>query len=232
MKKYFSGLITGILAVGLLTTALAASGNVSFNLSAIKFNGEVISEAGEGYTLSNGCVAPASITYTDEKGGGTTYLPVRRIGELAGVTIGWDGAVVVESAKQDPDVKPEQPATPDVTPAPDTTAKADYSDWSAEDEAAYQEFKGMWKYDPNIRDGYDILIVTYNGDIDCPGLVNQLKEKYDESVLLKFGLRIYDEVSDKKYQNEHLNFKWGNRILFAVYPEQEIGYGSAWSAGH
>lgn len=138
MKKYLSGLITGVLASALVfsasVAALAASGNVSFNLSAIKFNGEVISEAGEDYTLPNGCAAPASITYTDEKGGGTTYLPVRRIGELAGVTIDWDGAVVVKSKEF---VEKEERDA-------ERAAALDYSNWSAEDEAAYQEFKGLW----------------------------------------------------------------------------------------
>ncbi len=135
IKGFISGALVSALVLGGAVSALAVSGNISFNLSAIKFNGEVISEAGEGYTLPNGCVAPASITYTDEKGGGTTYLPARRVSELLGVDIGWDaasGAVTIG--------KTEQPVTPD------TTANVpDYSDWSAEDEAAYQEWKAMWK---------------------------------------------------------------------------------------
>lgn len=133
MKKFLSGALCATLVFSLALSALAISGNVSFNLSAIKFDGQVISEAGDGYTLSNGCVAPASITYTDEQGGGTTYLPVRRIGELAGVTIDWDGAVVVKTPEFVEQEKREA----------EKTAKTDYSDWSAEDEAAYQEFKGM-----------------------------------------------------------------------------------------
>ncbi len=147
MKKYFAGLLTGLLVTGLATTALAVSGTVSFNKTPIQFNGETISAAGEGYTLSNGCVAPASITYTDEQGGGTTYLPARRVSELMGVDIGWDpatGAVTVTGDTAP--VDPEPTATPEPTSASDTTANVpDYSDWSAEDEAAYQEFKGMWE---------------------------------------------------------------------------------------
>ena len=135
MKKFLSGALCTTLVFSLALSALAISGNVSFNLSAIKFDGVVISEAGDGYTLPNGCVAPASITYTDEKGGGTTYLPVRRIGELAGVTIDWDGAVVVKSKEFAEQEKREA----------EWAAALDYSDWSAEDEAAYQEFKGLWE---------------------------------------------------------------------------------------
>ncbi len=134
-RSFLAGVLTTALVSGLVTTALAVSGAVSFNLSPIAFNGEIISAAGEGYTLSNGCVAPASITYTDEQGGGTTYLPARRVSELLDVDIGWDpatGAVTIG--------KVEQPTTPDTT-----TAVSDYSDWSAEDEAAYQEFKELWE---------------------------------------------------------------------------------------
>lgn len=129
MKKFLSGVLCATLVFSLALSALAISGNVSFNLSAIKFDGQVISKAGEGYTLSNGCVAPASITYTDEKGGGTTYLPVRRIGELAGVTIDWDGAVVVKTPEFAEQEKREA----------ERAAALDYSfDYS------YEEFKGLW----------------------------------------------------------------------------------------
>lgn len=138
MKKFLSGVLCATLVFSLAISALAISGNVSFNLSAIKFDGQVISEAGEGYTLPNGCVAPASITYTDEKGGGTTYLPVRRIGELAGVTIDWDGAVVVKTPEFVQKEKVEA----------DRAAALDTSTWSDEKQAAYQEFKAMWKINP------------------------------------------------------------------------------------
>lgn len=138
MKKFLSGVLCATLVFSLAISALAIPGNVSFNLSAIKFDGVVISEAGDGYTLSNGCVAPASITYTDEKGGGTTYLPVRRIGELTGVTIDWDGAVVVKTQEFVQKEKAEA----------DRAAALDTSTWSDKKQAAYQEFKAMWKIVP------------------------------------------------------------------------------------
>lgn len=221
MKRYLSGLITGVALTTLVGSLIIGASAISSKMTIevdpinIRVNGETFQPKDE-----HGNEVPV-FAY-----GGTTYAPLRALAKAYGLEVGYDKEANMASVT-DPDAESV------ATTAPDTTAKADYSDWSAEDEAAYQEFKGMWKYDPSIRDdGYDILIVTYNGDADCTGLVYQLKEKYDESVLLKFGLRIYDEISDRKYQNEHLNFKWGNRIIFAVYPEQKIGYGSAWSAGH
>lgn len=130
IPTFVAGMLTAAVIGGLGVGALAASGAVTFNASNLMFNGQQISAKGEGYTLDNGCQAPASITYTDEKDGGTTYLPVRRISELLDVEIGWDGAT----------------GSVTVGKTADTTAiPADYSDWSEEEEAAYQEFKGMWE---------------------------------------------------------------------------------------
>lgn len=129
IPTFLAGMLTAAVIGGLGVGALAASGAVTFNASNLMFNGTQISAKGEGYTLDNGCQAPASITYTDEKGGGTTYLPVRRISELLDVETGWDGATGSVTVGK----------TADTTAAP-----ADYSDWSEEEEAAYQEFKGMW----------------------------------------------------------------------------------------
>jgi len=188
MKKYLSGLITGVLASALVfsasVAALAASGNVSFNLSAIKFNGQVISEAGEDYTLPNGCVAPASITYTDEKGGGTTYLPVRRIGELAGVTIDWDGAVVVETEEF---VEQEK-----------RDSAHDTSTWSDEKQAAYQEFKSMWEYkvrwtgESNGISGVSFACISKE-NISDEGLKNEIDQAKEAGFLYRLGAELKDE---------------------------------------
>lgn len=136
MRKYLPGFLAGVCTTILLgsfgLTALAASGAVSFNVTAIQFDGQLISESGADYKLDNGCFAPSSITYTDEKGGGTTYFPARRISELMGVMIGYDadaGAVTIAS----------KPAV-----SGNAASVMDYSDWSEEEEAAYQEFEAYW----------------------------------------------------------------------------------------
>ena len=135
IPTFLAGMLTAAVIGGLGVGALAASGAVTFNASNLVFNGQQISAKGENYILASGQQVPASITYTDETGGGTTYLPVRRIADLLGIDIGWDsaaGAVTVQGEAK--------------TPAnTDNTASVDYSDWSAEEEAAYQEFKGMWE---------------------------------------------------------------------------------------
>lgn len=201
MKKFLSGVLCATLVFSLAISALAISGNVSFNLSAIKFDGQVISKAGEGYTLSNGCVAPASITYTDEKGGGTTYLPVRRIGELAGVTIDWDGAVVVKTPEFVEQEKREA----------EKTAKTDYSDWSAEDEAAYQEFKGMWEvtfrgYDSSeqhngqmVEAYYANYIGTEEYEVIYPQVIEAIKRGFSRRLALE--TQSYDAIVSFCYRS-------------------------------
>ena len=214
LPTFLSGMFTMLLLGALTLSALAVSGRMTIEVDPInvQVNGQVFVP-----TDANGKEVPV-FAYN-----GTTYAPLRALAEAYGLEVGYDASLNMATVA-DPEA---------TTTTPDITAKLDYSDWSAEDEAAYQEFKGMWKYDPDIHDdGYDVLILTYNGDIDCHSLVNHLKEKYDESALLKFGLRLYDEVGNRKYQNEHLNFKWDKRTLFAVYPESKIGYGSAWSADY
>ncbi|MCQ4864674.1 stalk domain-containing protein [Pseudoflavonifractor phocaeensis] len=167
IPTFLAGMLTAAVIGGLGVGALAASGAVTFNASALQLNGQQISAKGENYTLDNGQQVPASITYTDETGGGTTYLPVRRIAELLGIEIGWDsatGSVTVAG-----DVKSAD------TPDPDTTTPStDYSDWSAEEEAAYQEFKGMWEA-PVVRDvpvegGINRIVTLEFIDLNFDGL--------------------------------------------------------------
>ena len=55
-------MLTAAVISGLGVGALAASGAVAFNASNLMFNGQQISAKGRGYTLDNGCQAPASIT--------------------------------------------------------------------------------------------------------------------------------------------------------------------------
>ncbi len=94
MKKRFSsflaGLMTAALLFGLGTAALAATGAVEFNTVGLMVNGTQLARAGEDDTLDNGQKVPSTIIYTDESGGGTTYLPARRIAELLGADIGYD----------------------------------------------------------------------------------------------------------------------------------------------
>lgn len=105
MKKkvfaYFSGVFATVLVLTMVTTALAASGKVSFNFVNVSLRGEQKIAAGTDITVANGQKVPSSILYTDEKGGKTNYLPIRAISELLGVEINYDSTTkTVQLEKQ------------------------------------------------------------------------------------------------------------------------------------
>lgn len=109
MKKripsFCAGIISAILVMALVTTALAASGQVSFNFSNIALDGEIKIASGKTITAPNGQEVPSSILYTDEIGGKTNYLPVRAISELLGVEIGYDSASKTVFLGRQPDLQ-------------------------------------------------------------------------------------------------------------------------------
>lgn len=116
LSSYLAGLMTAAVLFGLGTAALAATGAVEFNTVGLTVNGVQLARPGESYTLDSGAQAPNTIVYTDENGGGTTYLPARRIAELLGAEIGYDPASNSVTVGKDGTAAPV--ATPAPAPAP------------------------------------------------------------------------------------------------------------------
>lgn len=113
---FFGGFATALALSACLTTALAASGTVSYNFANVALDGTQKITAGQDITAANGQKVPGSILYTDEAGGKTNYLPIRAISELLGTEIGYDSATkTVLLGKQ-----PARPAAaPEARPAGD-----------------------------------------------------------------------------------------------------------------
>lgn len=89
-STFLSGMLTGALLVGGGTAALAAAGgSVSFGSMGLTVNGKTSITAGETLTNAAGCEIPSTIVYTDEKGGGTTYIPVRQFSEMLNIPVDW-----------------------------------------------------------------------------------------------------------------------------------------------
>ncbi len=109
MKNYLKGLINGVLIAAVIFSVpvLAENIQVAFNEFRINVNGVDTAQWGESYTLDNGNTVPYSITYND-----TTYLPLRKIGELMGNTVSYNGdtdTVSVTDERKDINVVAEQP---------------------------------------------------------------------------------------------------------------------------
>ena len=92
LQSFLAGAAAALALSACLTTALAASGKVSYNFASVSLDGEKKITAGQDITAANGQKVPGTILYTDAAGGKTNYLPIRAVSELLGVEIGYDSA--------------------------------------------------------------------------------------------------------------------------------------------
>lgn len=92
ITSFLSGVVSCTLVLGLATTALAATGNVSFGRVNVRLNSKEVFAQGEELRTDAGHAIPSSITYTDETGGDTTYVPLSYLSRLLDTPVGWDQA--------------------------------------------------------------------------------------------------------------------------------------------
>jgi len=107
------GFIIGFIVSCILlssVSAFAESINALFNVVNIKINGTQVAKIGDSYTLSNGEEVPFSILYK-----GTTYLPMRKLAELLGKEVTWDGET--KTAIVNDKTTPTPAPTPTPTPS-------------------------------------------------------------------------------------------------------------------
>lgn len=205
LSAFLAGVLTTVLISSVAVSALAISGRMTIEVDPInvQVNGAVFTP-----TDANGNPVPV-FAYQ-----GTTYAPLRALAEAYGLEVGYDKATNMATVA-DPEATD--------TPAPDTTAKADYSDWSAEDEAAYQEFKGMWG---DIKYGGRLIYVKYLGASDISDLIVGLKAHYKDAIPV-YALRFFNELP-KTADSAILRFDFETRILFTVESDGKMSYASAW----
>lgn len=129
IPTFLAGMLTAAVIGGLGVGALAAASQFTITVDPINIqvNGATFQPKD-----ANGNDVPV-FAYN-----GTTYAPLRALAEAYGLEVGYDAEAKMATVGEKGSV-----ATP-ATPAPDATPSTDYSDWSEEEEAAYQEFKGMW----------------------------------------------------------------------------------------
>lgn len=90
--SFVSGLVTGVLTVTMMGSALAAGGKVEYNRAGIALCGEPQVAAGETWTAPNGQEVPTMITYVDAAGGKTNYLSLRQISQMLAIPVKWNEA--------------------------------------------------------------------------------------------------------------------------------------------
>lgn len=90
LGTFFSGMLAGIMLLGCGTAALAAgAGGISLDAFGLAVNGSTVAERGAQVVNDSGCQIPTTIVYTDETGGGNTYLPISLISKMLNVPISW-----------------------------------------------------------------------------------------------------------------------------------------------
>lgn len=153
-SSFLVGALCTVLVLGIATPALAASGafTITVNPINIEVNGEVFQP-----TDVNG--NPVEVFEYN----GTTYAPLRALAEAYGLEVGYDNEKRLAYV-QEPEVEPsvETAIEPSAEPTAEDIAaelgiSLDYSHWTAEEEAAYQEFKAMWVLNDYWTNGNDVL---------------------------------------------------------------------------
>lgn len=88
LKNYFKGFLSGSITVIIIVSCVVFAKNIqaTFNDVRININGSDTAQWGESYVLDDGREVPYSIIYND-----TTYLPLRKIGELLDKKVYWNG---------------------------------------------------------------------------------------------------------------------------------------------
>ncbi len=107
IASFLGGALTALALAACLTTALAASGKVSYNFANVSVEGTRKITAGQDIVAANGQKIPGTILYTDAAGGKTNYLPIRTISELLGVEVGYDSASKTIQLGKQPAAAPE-----------------------------------------------------------------------------------------------------------------------------
>ena len=108
MKKFKIGsfgagfLCALVLTTGVFTAAAVATGTIDMNRINLSMDGKCIFSEEQFLELESGVNIPSSLSYVDETGGATTYLPLSYISKLLNVEVTWygsDNAVVLGDNK-------------------------------------------------------------------------------------------------------------------------------------
>lgn len=174
LQGFVLGVVLTVLTSTLVVPAMATAADVLFNSVNITVDGQQIAAVGESYTLANGTQTPNSIVYNS-----TTYLPIRRISEILGKDIDWDGStstVVIGAA----------PATPTPTPTP----SAQYYPGTS-----YQTFTSVTGTPLNYTHTYDdgTMAYLYSYEEDASGRANFVQYM---DYLISQGFAIFEYEED------------------------------------
>lgn len=200
LSSFFAGMLTMALIGSLAIPVLASAGmTITVDPINIQVKGQVFQPKDV-----NGKDVPV-FAYN-----GTTYAPLRALATAYGLEVGYDSSTNMATVSDSGKPTPSAPFT-------------DYSNWSAEDETAYQEFKGLW----------DVELYEYDEKWD----IQRYEAMYvgidkAETSLKKFGdlnkyaYRIAEEYLEYPHQL-HLVFVAQQNVTFGSETPRSVVLGSA-----
>ena len=152
MKKSFKWFFIGFLAACLTITPLSAfadSIQVTLNSVNISLDGKQVSAKGQSYILDNGVAIPYSLNYN-----GTVYLPIRKVSELVGKNIAYDGSSSTISISEKSNTTNTDTKTPEpVNDSNNTTTPAD----NVKQDTATSDKSSGTSSSTKVKSGYAIV---------------------------------------------------------------------------
>lgn len=91
-SSFLAGAATALLLCACMGSALAASGRITLNTATVNIAGKTVFQKGEELRTAAGASIPSTILYTDELGGKTHYVPIRRLADALHFPVTWDGS--------------------------------------------------------------------------------------------------------------------------------------------
>lgn len=216
IPTFLAGMFTTALIGSLGVTALAATGQLTISVAPINIqvNGQTFQPKD-----AQGNSVPV-FAYN-----GTTYAPLRALAEAYGLEVGYD------QSKNMATVGGSGGTVPTATPVPASQApvappSGDYSTWTTDEEAAYQEFKGMWEVRDNSHMGEQGVTIT----ADCSKNLSvnafiQYANSIGDELLKRFSIRYCKDIV-QNYSNTDIYFGYANIAVFSggMVRRNNIGY--------
>lgn len=210
MKKYLSGLITGIalttLVGSLVMGASAISSKMTIEVDPINImvNGEIFEPKD-----ANGNPVPV-FAYK-----GTTMAPLRALAEAYGLEVGYDANSNMATVKESESKSTNVATVPEPTEAPVSTIS---EEWTDEDEAIYKQLTEGWEFKlmgevstASLEIDRAAYSATYTkGDFVFDWEAFEKAENFE-----KIALKLTDMVNETKQPNTTIVY--GNGIMLHVY---------------
>lgn len=199
IPTFLAGMFTMLLLGTLTISTLAISGNMTIEVDPIniQIDGEIFQPKDAG-----GNDVPVFVY------NGTTYAPLRALAEAYGLEVGYDAEKNMASV-----------TNPNKTPNPvaQSESPVDYSDWTAEEEAAYQEFKTLWDISTqDTNHGSFVNLNCYDTEDKVDNFLNGFAVDVIEKFCLRFDNELYIEYGKPNIMYHFMKRgPWGWQDIFS-----------------